>query len=145
MFDNCVGGVCPDDDAPGRKLPDLAHLRTEIFVTSDRPHCFPNGVVAEAGTGTQRAHVARRRSPLAAYTPESLSPKSVHLFISLTARDVSLSAQTHDVHGYDHSVNAFGMTYQNALSYDAEDWTTADLKRLSLIEPLTPRPSASTN
>ena len=84
-------------------------------------------------------------SPLAACTPESLSQKSVRLFVSLTARDVSLSAQIHDIHGYDHSDIAFGMRYQDALSYDAEGRTTADLKRLSLIEPLIPGPSAATN
>jgi inward rectifier potassium channel len=88
-------------------------------------------------------HYIDEKSPLAGCTPESLVKDDVRLFLSLVARDVSLSTQVNDIHGYGPTAIAFGMRYQDAVSWDEEGHTVADLTKLSLMEPLPPRVKAA--
>ena len=51
------------------------------------------------------------------------------------ARDPALSVQVHDLKSYPAEAIAFGMRYSDAISWDDQGRTSADIRRVSLIEP----------
>jgi inward rectifier potassium channel len=59
----------------------------------------------------------------------------VRFFLNIDGQDYPLSARVQDTWGYPASEIVFGMRYADAVSQDAARRTTADLTRLSLLEP----------
>ena len=55
--------------------------------------------------------------------------------LSLEARDPALSVQVHDLKSYPAEAIAFGMRYSDAVSWDDNGRTSADIRRISMIEP----------
>ena len=55
--------------------------------------------------------------------------------LSIEARDPALSVQVHDLKSYPAESIAFGMRYSDAVSWDDHGRTSADIRRVSLIEP----------
>ena len=74
-------------------------------------------------------------SPLFGCTAPQLAAQEVRLFLSIEARDVALAAQVHDIHAYRHDRILFGMRYEDAVSWDEQGRTLADLGKLSLVVP----------
>jgi inward rectifier potassium channel len=103
-----------------RGVHDLKLLRTEIPV-------FPL-------TWTLM-HVIDASSPLAKLGPKELEAQDARLFLSVEARDTALGVLVHDIRDYRHGDIAFGMRYAEAVSRNEAGLTTADLSRLSLMEP----------
>ncbi len=83
-------------------------------------------------------HPLDENSPLAALDPDEVARQQIRLFITVKAWDVALAATVQDIHTYSHDAIRFGMRYQDAVSWDETGHTTADLAKLSLIEPETP-------
>ncbi len=80
-------------------------------------------------------HVIDENSPLYGWEPQRLAAEDVRLFVTLRARDVALAADVHDIHSYGHGAILFGMRYQDAVSWDEQGRTIADLDKLSLVVP----------
>jgi hypothetical protein len=60
--------------------------------------------------------------------------------LSFEARDPAISTHVHDLKGYSPESIAFGMRYSDAVSWDDESGrTSADIRRISLIEEDLPR------
>ncbi len=81
------------------------------------------------------AHVIDETSPLFGWDQQRLQAEDVRLFVTLRARDVALAAEVHDIHSYGQGEILFGMRYQDAVSWDAQGRTVADLNKLSLVVP----------
>jgi inward rectifier potassium channel len=89
-------------------------------------------------------HVIDASSPLHGLDAAALEKLDARFFLALEARDTALSAQVQDIHDYSHNDVVFGMRYADAVSRDEEGRTTADLSRLSTLEPENlPRKAAS--
>jgi hypothetical protein len=58
----------------------------------------------------------------------------VRLLLSFEARDPALSVQVHDLRSYPAETIAFGMRYSDAVSWDEQGRTSADIRRVSMIE-----------
>lgn len=80
-------------------------------------------------------HTIDEASPLHGWTPQRFAAQEVRLFISIKARDMALAVQVHDIHTYHHDHILFGVHYQDAVSWDEQGRTLADLAKLSLVEP----------
>jgi len=80
-------------------------------------------------------HVIDASSPLYGLGPEELEQMDARFFLTVEARDPELAAQVQDIHDYDHRQIVFGMRYADAVSRNEAGQTTADLSRLSLLEP----------
>ena len=74
-------------------------------------------------------------SPLAGWTPERFAAQEVRMFVSVSARDVTLAAQVQDIQTYHHESILFGMRYADAVSWDRSGRTLADLTKLSAVLP----------
>ena len=80
-------------------------------------------------------HRIDAKSPLHGVTPEALNRDGVRLMLSFEARDPALSVQVHDLKSYPAGSIAFGMRYSDAVSFDDQGRTSADIRRVSMIEP----------
>ena len=74
-------------------------------------------------------------SPLYGLGPAELEEMDSRFFLTVEARDPELAAQVQDIHDYGHKQIVFGMRYADAVSRDENGQTTADMSRLSLLEP----------
>jgi inward rectifier potassium channel len=75
------------------------------------------------------------KSPLHGLSADALVRDGVRLLLSFDARDPALSVQVHDLMGYPAETIAFGMRYSDAVSWDERGRTSADIRRISMIEP----------
>jgi inward rectifier potassium channel len=75
------------------------------------------------------------KSPLHGLSADTLTRDGVRLMLSLEARDPALSVQVHDLKSYPAEAIAFGMRYSDAVSWDDNGRTSADIRRISMIEP----------
>jgi inward rectifier potassium channel len=80
-------------------------------------------------------HKIDDKSPLHARSEEAMKRDGVRLMLSFEARDPALSVQVHDLKSYPAEAIAFGMRYSDAISWDDQGRTSADIRRVSLIEP----------
>ena len=80
-------------------------------------------------------HQLDEDSPLFGWTPERFAAQEVRLFINVSARDVALATDVQDIHTYHHDAILFGMHYEDAVSWDEQGRTLADLGKLSLVAP----------
>jgi inward rectifier potassium channel len=86
-------------------------------------------------------HVIEASSPLAGLGPKELETLDARFFVTMEARDTALGAVVQDIHDYQHDQIVFGMRYAEAVSRNEDGQTTADLSRLSTLEPEdAPRP-----
>ena len=80
-------------------------------------------------------HKIDQRSPLHGCSADILNRDGVRLMLTVEARDPALSVQVHDLKSYPPEAIAFGMRYSDAVSWDDQGRTTADIRRVSTIEP----------
>jgi inward rectifier potassium channel len=80
-------------------------------------------------------HKVDGKSPLHGRSAEALHRDGVRLMLSIEARDPALSVQVHDLKSYPAETIAFGMRYSDAVSWDEHGRTSADIRRISVIEP----------
>ena len=80
-------------------------------------------------------HKIDAKSPLHGQSADALIRDGVRLLLSFEARDPALSVQVHDLMSYPAETIAFGMRYSDAVSWDERGRTTADIRRVSMIEP----------
>jgi len=80
-------------------------------------------------------HVIDESSPLHGKDAAGLAAMDIRFFLAVDARDTALGALVQDIHDYTHDKVVFGMRYAEAVSRNEEGQTTADLSRLSLLEP----------
>ena len=80
-------------------------------------------------------HTIDETSPLYGCNEGRFVERDTRLFVSVTARDMTLAAEVMDMRDYGPTAVAFGMRYADAVSRDEQGRTIADLGRLSLIEP----------
>ncbi len=59
----------------------------------------------------------------------------VRMFVSLEARDPDLATVVHDLHDYGPSEVLFGMRYADIVTTDEDGRPTADMTRISELEP----------
>jgi inward rectifier potassium channel len=80
-------------------------------------------------------HKIDDKSPLHGRSADTLVHDGVRLMLSIEARDPALSVQVHDLKSYPAETIAFGMRYADAVSWDDSGRTSADIRRISMIEP----------
>jgi inward rectifier potassium channel len=80
-------------------------------------------------------HKIDHESPLHGRSADALNRDGVRLILSIEARDPALSAQIHDLKSYPAETIAFGMRYSDAISWDDRGRVSADIRRVSMIEP----------
>ncbi len=80
-------------------------------------------------------HEITEASPLWGATPESLQVSDFHLLVSVEGRDRAIANVVYETHHYGAREIAFGMRYVDAVSWDEHNATTADMTKISLIEP----------
>jgi inward rectifier potassium channel len=80
-------------------------------------------------------HVIDERSPLHGRDLERLADADIRLFLGVEAYDLTLGANVRDMHDYPAAKIVYGMRYVDAVSFDAEGRTLADLDMISEIEP----------
>jgi inward rectifier potassium channel len=80
-------------------------------------------------------HKIDAKSPLHGRSADALIRDGVRLLLSFEARDPALSVQVHDLMSYPAESIAFGMRYSDAVSWDESGRTSADIRRVSMIEP----------
>jgi inward rectifier potassium channel len=80
-------------------------------------------------------HKIDANTPLHGRSADDLVRDSVRLMLSFDARDPALSVQVHDLKTYPAETIAFGMRYSDAVSWDELGRTSADIRRVSMIEP----------
>jgi inward rectifier potassium channel len=80
-------------------------------------------------------HVIDASSPIHGLGPEGLEEMDARFFVTVEARDPELGALVQDIRDYDYKQVVFGMRYADAVSRNEDGQTTADLSRLSLLEP----------
>jgi inward rectifier potassium channel len=80
-------------------------------------------------------HVIDEASPLFGYDAETLAGPDTRLFLALEARDQVLAALVQDIKDYPAERIRFGMRFANAVTLDQARRATADLSRISLLEP----------
>ena len=86
-------------------------------------------------------HLIDQHSPLHGLDEDGLAEVDARFFVAVDARDTALGALVQDIRDYSHDKVLFGMRYAEAVSRNEEGQTTADLSRLSLLEPDTSGPS----
>jgi inward rectifier potassium channel len=80
-------------------------------------------------------HVIDESSPLYGYDAETLTTTGARLFLTIEARDQALAALVQDMKDYPADRIRFGMRFANAVILDEAGRATADLTRISLLEP----------
>ena len=80
-------------------------------------------------------HTLDEASPLHGWTADRLGRDDVRLFVSITARDATATAEISDVKTYGAEEIAFGMRYADAVLMDEAGHTVADMRRISEMEP----------
>jgi inward rectifier potassium channel len=80
-------------------------------------------------------HVLDESSPLHPLTRETAESLGLRLMLSINARDPSLGAQVYASQGYRSEDIAFGMRYADAVSWDGDDSSVADMGKIGLVEP----------
>jgi inward rectifier potassium channel len=84
-------------------------------------------------------HKLDAASPLFGCTADSLVTGSVRFMLTFEARDPAIASHVHDMKGYLPETVAFGMRYSDAVSWDESGRTSADIRKVSLIEEDAPR------
>jgi inward rectifier potassium channel len=80
-------------------------------------------------------HPIDDRSPLAGYDADRLAREDGRLFLSVSARDHALCAEVHDTRAYGAADIQFGHRYAEAVRFEPNGRTAADLTRISETEP----------
>ncbi len=80
-------------------------------------------------------HEIDERSPLHGLDATRFIADDVRMFVSLEARDPDLATVVHELHDYDPSDILFGMRYADVITLDDNRRPTADMTRMSEIEP----------
>ena len=80
-------------------------------------------------------HEIDENSPLAGYDAERFKKRDARLVLTIEARDHVIGAAVHDMRIYTADEVLFGMRYAKAVTIDDQLRPTADLTRLSLVEP----------
>ena len=80
-------------------------------------------------------HRIDEHSPLHGHDAASFVTDDVRMFVSLEARDPDLGTVVHDLHDYDPSDVLFGMRYADVITIDEFKRPTADMTRMSEVEP----------
>jgi inward rectifier potassium channel len=80
-------------------------------------------------------HKIDANSPLHGRSADDLVRDGMRLMLSFDARDPALSVQVHDLKSYPAETIAFGMRYSDAVSWDEIGRTSADIRRISMLEP----------
>ncbi len=82
-------------------------------------------------------HEIDEHSPLYGLDPAAFVTDDVRMFVSLEARDPDLAAVVYDLHDYDPADVVFGMRYADVITIDENQRPTADMTRISDIQPET--------
>ena len=80
-------------------------------------------------------HEINELSPLHGLDAAAFVAEDVRMFVSLEARDPDLTVVVHDLHDYDPSEIVFGMRYADVITIDENKRPTADMTRMSELEP----------
>jgi inward rectifier potassium channel len=80
-------------------------------------------------------HVIDEDSPLHGYDAATLIQIQARIFLTIEARDHALSALVQDMRDYPAEHIRFGMRFADAVTLDDTGRATADLTRISLLEP----------
>ncbi len=80
-------------------------------------------------------HMIDEASPLHAIDADSFVAQDIRIFVSFEARDPTYATTVHDMHVYRPEDVVFGMRYVDIITTDSFDQPTADLTRISDIEP----------
>jgi inward rectifier potassium channel len=80
-------------------------------------------------------HVIDETSPLYGLDQESYTARDIRLFVSFEARDPTLATTVHDMHIYAPAHVLYGMRYADIITNDEFNQPTADLTRISDVEP----------
>jgi inward rectifier potassium channel len=80
-------------------------------------------------------HVIDESSPLFGHTAETLAAATTRIFVTISARDQALAALVEDMKDYPAAHIRFGMHFADAVMVDGTGTATADLTRISLLEP----------
>ena len=80
-------------------------------------------------------HVIDKDSPLFGHTAETLAATWARVFVTIEGRDQALAAAVHDIKDYPAARIRFGMRYADAVLLDEAGGATADLTRISNLEP----------
>jgi inward rectifier potassium channel len=81
-------------------------------------------------------HVIDASSPLHGFSREQLTEMSATFFVALEGRDTAMQAVVQDIHGYSNAQIAHGMRYVDLMTHSDEGLNTADLSKLSSLEPI---------
>ncbi len=80
-------------------------------------------------------HVLDEASPFAGISEGAMVDEDVRLFVSITARDSTSTAEVSDVRSYGRDDIVFGVRYGDAVRQDAAGNTIADMRLISATEP----------
>ena len=80
-------------------------------------------------------HLIDEDSPLYGYDTQKMELDQVRLFLSIAAHDEGLNADVQDMRDYGPDKIKFGHRYQDAVAFDPQGRTFADLGRVGLTEP----------
>jgi inward rectifier potassium channel len=80
-------------------------------------------------------HVIDEASPLYGHDAETLAASDIRLFLAIEARDQALAALVQDIKDYPAEHIRFGMRFADTVTLDEARRATADLSRISLLEP----------
>jgi inward rectifier potassium channel len=80
-------------------------------------------------------HVIDESSPLFDHTAETLAATTARIFVTIEARDQALAAVVQDMKVYLPEHLRFGMHFADSVMRDDSGTLTADLTRISLLEP----------
>jgi inward rectifier potassium channel len=80
-------------------------------------------------------HVIDKASPLHELDSEALVAAGARIIVTVEARDQTLSALVQDVKSYPADTIRFGMHFAEAVTLDGAGSATADLSRISLLDP----------
>jgi inward rectifier potassium channel len=80
-------------------------------------------------------HVFDEESPLRTYDAETFAQADVRLFLTIEARDHALNALVQDTKDYSVEHIRFGMRFADMVKLGEKGGATADLSRISLLEP----------
>jgi inward rectifier potassium channel len=80
-------------------------------------------------------HLIDKDSPLHGHDAQTLAKAGARLFLTIEVRDHALSALVYDIKDYSAERIRFGMHFGDMVLEDGTGRTTADLSRISLLEP----------
>ena len=80
-------------------------------------------------------HRIDEASPFHGCDAETLPDMDIRLFLTVEAHDSALATMVQDMKDYNASQIRFGMRFANSISTDEDGNITADLSRISLLEP----------